>query len=206
MAPWQKLVSTTIILVEIYKVFFGSALVVFAPDICEDHKCNPFENYARGNRVYHVGVWLNAATLLCFAALYYVEMKREHKLSHYLITNNQYPTDDAHVARSLQKLTDDRQTIIYSYNTLYKRIGYVTLSLFCLNTALSGFIIFTEYLDDKSGVAIVTNTLFVGGKLYDIYLTVNTDKHIFLSAYTKHKAQFNDVQPGKAKPSLADIV
>jgi hypothetical protein len=206
MAGWSKLVSSAIILIEIYKVFFGSALVVFAPDVCEDHRCNPFENYARGNTVYHIGVWLNAATLVCFAALYYVEMKREHKLTHYLFTNHQFPTDNASVAHSIQKLTDDRQTIIYRYNNLYKRIGYITLALFSVNTVLSGCIIFREYLDDKSGVALVTNTLFIGSKLYDIYGIVNTEKHVFLSAYTKHKVQFNDVQPNKVRPSLADMV
>ncbi len=196
---WSKLVSSVVILIEIYKVFFGSALVVFAPDMCEDHRCNPFENYARGDSVYQVGFWLNAATLVCFAGLYYVEMKREHKLTHYLRTNHAVPTENSYVAQSIQKLTEDRQTIIYRYNNLYKKIGYVTLTLFSVNTVLSGYIIFSEYLDDKSGVALITNTLFVGSKLYDIYGIVNTDKHVFLSAYVKNKAQFNDVQPNKMR-------
>lgn len=202
---WKRGVSTAIILIEVYRVFFGSALVAFAPAMCGNHRCNPFENYVQGTTVYHLGVWLNATTLLCFAALYYIELKRENKLTHYLFTNHQMPTDNTSVAKNIQRLTDTRQTTIHSYNILYKRIGYLTLFLFSTNTVLSSYIIFTDYLDDKSGVALLTNTLFIGGKLYDIYLTVNTDKNIFLSAYTKQKAQYNDVQPSKLKVDVEEV-
>jgi hypothetical protein len=36
-------------------------------------------------------------------------------------------------------------------------------------------------------------------KLSDVYLTVNTDKNVFYSAYLKGKIQYNDVDPDKIK-------
>jgi hypothetical protein len=69
--------------------------------------------------------------------------------------------------------------------------------MYVMNTVISAVIIFTGYMNDKGPVLLVTNTLLIGGKLYDIYRTVNTEPNVFLSAYINHKLQFNDVVPTK---------
>lgn len=69
--------------------------------------------------------------------------------------------------------------------------------MYVVNTVVSAVIIFTGYMNDKGPVLLVTNTLLIGGKLYDIYRTVNTKPNVFLSAYINHKLQFNDVMPAK---------
>jgi hypothetical protein len=69
--------------------------------------------------------------------------------------------------------------------------------MYVINTVISAAIILTSYMDDKGPVLLVTNTLLIGGKLYDIYRTVNTEPNVFLSAYINHKVQFNDVVPEK---------
>ena len=50
-------------------------------------------------------------------------------------------------------------------------------------------------MDDKTITVLLTNILFMGMKLNDVYTTVHTDKNIFLSAYLTRKIQFNDIDP-----------
>ena len=74
--------------------------------------------------------------------------------------------------------------------------------MYIINTIVSAAIIFTGYMNDKGPVLLVTNTLLIGGKLYDIYRTVNTESNVFLSAYINHKLQFNDVIETKTTASF----
>ena len=52
-------------------------------------------------------------------------------------------------------------------------------------------------MDNKTPISLVTNTILIGGKFYDVYLITNTDANVFLSAYRKQKVQFNAVNPDK---------
>ena len=45
--------------------------------------------------------------------------------------------------------------------------------------------------------SFATNTLFISGKLYDIYTIVMAEKGVYLSAYRKKHTQFNGVNPEK---------
>ena len=37
----------------------------------------------------------------------------------------------------------------------------------------------------------------MSGKIYDVYVNVNTEENVFYSAYLKTKVQYNDVDPNK---------
>ena len=71
--------------------------------------------------------------------------------------------------------------------------GYLTLGCFGANVGLSSYVIFSNYLNDKTITVLLTNILFMGSKLNDVFAIVNTEKNIFYSAYLKRKMQFNDV-------------
>jgi len=43
----------------------------------------------------------------------------------------------------------------------------------------------------------MTNVLFMGSKVFDVYNIANTENHIFYSAYLKNRVQYNDVDPDK---------
>ena len=55
----------------------------------------------------------------------------------------------------------------------------------------------SHYFDSKTITVLLTNLLFMGLKVSDVYSTVNTKKNVFYSAYLKNKVQFNDVDPDK---------
>ena len=62
---------------------------------------------------------------------------------------------------------------------------------------LSGFVVFENYLDNKTLTVFITNGLFMALKLNDTQTTTATDKNIFLSAYLTRRIQYNDVDPDK---------
>ena len=71
------------------------------------------------------------------------------------------------------------------------------MSGFIINLGLSGYVVFTHYLDNKTITVFLTNALFMGLKLYDTHVVTNTTENIFLSAYLTKKLQYNDVDPDK---------
>ena len=193
----SKLFTGAVILLDMYRVGTGTLLVVFVPGVCGDKACTPLDNWIHGDILYRVGVACNILTLITFAALYTSEIRRENRLITYLKNSPQLPTDSEEVGKVVHRLTDTRRAGLLQLNMYYQRIGYVTIAMYVINTIISAAIIFTGYINDKGPVLLVTNTLLIGGKLYDIYRTVNTESNVFLSAYINHKLQFNDVVEAK---------
>jgi hypothetical protein len=201
----SKLFTGAVILLDMYRVGSGSLLVLFVPGVCGDKSCTPLDNWIHGDTFYRIGVACNLLTLLTFALLYIAEIRRENRLNIYLKNSPALPTDSEEVGKVIQRLTVPRRERLLRLNMYYQRIGYVTIGMYVINTVVSAAIIFTGYMNDKGPVLLVTNTLLIGGKLYDIYRTVNTEPNIFLSAYINHKLQFNNVVEAKSTAAfLAD--
>lgn len=200
----QKIFTVAVILIDMYRVGTGTLLIIFVPGICGEKACTPLDNWMNGNTLYRIGVATNLLTLVTFAVLYAAEIKRENRLITYLRSSPELPTDSEDVGKMIQRLTERRRANLLRLNTRYQRIGYMTIGMYVLNTILSAAIILTGYMDDKGPVLLVTNTLLIGEKLYDIYKTVNTEPNVFLSAYISHKLQYNDVMPEKTTAVLLE--
>lgn len=184
-----------------YRVFMGSMLVLFVPGVCQGeygpHRCTSFELYMMGTSLYKASALLNLITLASFALLYGAELRRESRLNKYLLVNTQKPTDTDTVGAALARLPEVRRNRLSSLDSQYQILGSITIGLYILNSVLSGVTIGLYYLDDRTPSAFATNILFIGGKLFDVYLLVHTEKYILFSAYKRQKVQYNDVQPSK---------
>ena len=139
----------------------------------------------------------NSITLFIFFILYYVEVKRENKLITYLEVNKFEPLDNESVGNALKKISPKKKRTIWNYDRYYKNAGYFSSIAFILNAIISSIVVYGHYLDSKTVTVYLTNFLFMGTKVYDVYNTVNTKRNIFYSAYLKNKVQFNDVDPDK---------
>jgi hypothetical protein len=172
-------------------------LVLFVPAQCGDHPCNPIENLMHGGRLYLVGLGLNLLTFICMFILGAIEFRRENWLNHYLVINPHLPTDSEGFVLKLGQLTEDRRARLLNIVILFQRWVYFTLFIYLSNIALSAYIIFFLYLDHKTPISLFTNTLLIGSKLYDVNFLVFSGKYVFLSAYKRQHAQYNDVNPAK---------
>ena len=195
----QVLSTAGIVCVDIYRNVMGSMLVLFVPATCGNHPCNPVENLMNGNTIYLCAAGCNFATLLCFLILVGIEFRRENWLNHYLIVNPELPMNTGSL---LDKLTDKRREKLHNMMKLYRRWVYITLAVYMANIGFSAYIIFTDYMDLKTPVSLVTNTLLIGAKLYDVHTIAGADS--FVSAYKRSHVRYNDVNPRKALV-LADI-
>jgi len=190
-----KLVGPISILIEAYRIFNGTLLVVFVPGVCDGRACLPQQNYEKGNTLYRVNCGFNLAALLTFMVLYAVEIRREYKLNEYLRVNPEIPSDSLTVKAAFTKLTIERQEVIHSLDRLYQRVIRFTILVIFMNTVLSGYVIMTEYANDKGPTLFATGTILIASKMYSILTIGSYDGYI--SAYVQKRMEFNDAQPSK---------
>jgi len=193
----QKVSVFISLMIEIYRALMGSFLVIFVPQLCDDNICSFQENIGRSDIMSRSALKCNIITIFSFFILYFIEVKRENKLITYLEVNKFSSNDNDTVEETLQKLSLNKKESIWLYDKYYQRLGYISSFMFIINTVLSTIVIYNNYLDNKTLTVYLTNVLFMGFKVTDVYTTVNTKKNIFYSAYLKSKVQFNDVDPDK---------
>lgn len=193
----QKVNVSSSVVFEIYRVLMGAFLTLFIPQKCDDDVCSLSENANRPDILSRVGVSLNALTMISFLYLYYIEVNRETKLINYLEVNRFTPVDNESVGDALEKLDQQRKDKIWKYDKDYQTSGFISTYIFGVNAIISSVVVYSHYLDSKTVTVYLTNLLFLGLKVTDVYNTVNTKKNVFYSAYLKNKVQFNDVDPDK---------
>jgi hypothetical protein len=193
----QKVAVAITVVLEMYRVLVSSFLVLFVPQKCGDHVCSLSENMVLENHLYSAGLVFNFITMASFLAMYTFEVKRENRLITYLEVNKSVPSDNNSVAKVLEGLSPDKRDSIWALDKYYQYAGLASIGLFSINTILSGFVVYTYYLDSQTTSTYITNILFMLTKMADVYSTVNTEKNIFYSAYMKGKVQYNDVDPDK---------
>jgi len=194
----QKMGMTATVLLELYRVLAASMLILFVPQLCDDHVCSFEENAQTGvDPLYNVGFTMNCLTLAAFVFMYYAESGRERKLIAYMDVNPKEPCDNQSVGNLLVTLPDNKRETILFYDKLYCRTGYLALTCFVVNTILSGFVVYKYYLDDQTTTTFITSVLFMIQKIADVYATVNTERNVFYSAYLRGKIQYNDVDKDK---------
>ena len=59
-----KLVGPVSILIEAYRIFNGTLLVIFVPGVCGGRACLPQQNYENGSTLYRVNCGFNLVALL----------------------------------------------------------------------------------------------------------------------------------------------
>ena len=193
----QKTNVFVTLMLEIYRVLMGAFLIAFVPQKCGDTICTLGQNLGRTDNFSIIVVTMNGATFLVFLILYFIEVKRENKLITYLEVNRFTPVDNESVGLALENLDIKKRNSLLNYDKHYRNTGYVSTVSFVINTIFSIMNIYRHYYGSKTLTVLLTNVLFMGLKVSDVFNTVNTKKNVFYSAYLTNKVQFNDVDPDK---------
>jgi hypothetical protein len=204
----QKIEVAISFLFQLYRVVVSSFLILFVPQKCDNDLCSYSDNLESDNNTYTFGLAMNFFTMLIFLMLYMVELNREKFLIKYLEVNDNLPYDNESVEKALEKIDSKRKNKLWKLDYYYQNIGKISIFSFITNSVVSSVIIYDYYLDNQTTTTLVTNILFMATKIYDVYVTVYTDKNIFYSAYLQRKLQFNDVDPQKMitiEPSAPEI-
>jgi cytochrome b subunit of formate dehydrogenase len=195
----QKINVTISVALELYRLLVSSLLILFVPQDCDGHLCTLTENMESNSQIYTTGLFFNFATMFVFLVMYTLEVKRENRLITYLDVNKSIACDNTSVGEVLQKLPSEKQNSILVLDMYYQKAAYVAMCSFVINSIISGIVVYQYSLGNQTTTTIITNILFMVSKLSDVYLTVNTEKNVFYSAYLKGKIQYNDVDPDKIK-------
>ena len=187
-----KAITPITILLEAYRIFNGTLLVIFVPGVCDGRACLPQQNFMNGSTLYKVNCGVNLAALVVFIALYTIEVQREYTLGEYLRVNPEKPSDAITTKAAFESLADEKKNKIHSFDRLYQRIIVATVCTFVVNTLLSGYVIGTEYANDKGPILFATGTVLIASKMYTI-LSISFSEG-YASAYLQTRSKFNDVR------------
>jgi hypothetical protein len=187
-------VSLNIIL-ELYRVFTSSLLIIFVPQLCSNQTCSIQERlvWSEIDELYNVTLIFNFISLIIFFCTYIIEIKREIRLIKYLDVNANMPNDDKDVEQALKILPIEKINKILNLDKYYRYSFYISVVIYLINIILSALVINEYYLNSQSITTFITYVLFMCTKLSNIYIVTNTEKNIFYSAYLKSNVQFNDV-------------
>ena len=193
----QKMGMYIAFITEFYRALMGSFLVLFVPQKCGDHICALNDNISTGDDMKDSAFSFNIIVFALFLHMYFAEIMRETKMIDYLHINPELPRDNDAVGEALVRLPEEKRNSIWFWDKYYARSGQLAMIGYVINMVLSGFVVFDNYLDDKTLTVFITNGLFMALKLNDTQTTTGTDKNIFLSAYLTRRIQYNDVDPDK---------
>ena len=187
-----KAITPVTILLEAYRIFNGTLLVIFVPGVCGGKACLPQQNFENGSTLYKGTCVVNLLALVIFMGLYAIEIQREYKLYAYLRINPEKPSDAITVKAAFESLTVERKNTIHSFDKLYQRAVITTIFIFVINTVLSGYVIGTEYANDKGPILFATGTVLIASKIYTI-LSISFSEG-YASAYLQTRSKFNDIR------------
>ena len=180
-------------LLEMYRVITSSLLILFVPQICDDHICTTSENLVWETNTYNTALCFNFISMTALVIMYYLELVRENRLIKYMSVNTNFANDDDDVAKRLELLPNDKKNKIFEINKYYKLSSYGAVSIYSLNVILSAVAVNKYYAGSQTTSTFITYVLFIATKFSSVYSLVSTAKNIFYSAYMKANVQFNDV-------------
>ena len=193
----QVMTMVFTLVLEVYRVLMGTMLVFVVPLICSEETCTMLDRFEFNDTFSQFTIGFNFFALLSFLMLYVVEVKREYKMINYLEVNMFRPRDNESVGDALKKLHPGRLSTLLNYDKGYMYAGYSCILVYLANLGLSLGVIGTRVLNSSTYTVLLTNVLFMGTKLYNVYEVAHTEPNIFLSSYLTRKIQFNDVDPDK---------
>jgi len=189
----QKTNMVVSVSLELYRVMVSSLLLLFIPQACGTNTCTLEENLGRTD--YKTGFALNYLTVAAFILLYATEIRREEKLIKLLEVNPTISTDNASIGQRIENFEEYKKHQLYQVDEHYQYASYIVISIFVINTIYSWRLIYMNSIGNQTLLNFVTNILFMISKLSNVLVIINTDKHVFFSAYLNTKVQFNDIDP-----------
>ena len=180
-------------LLEMYRVITSSLLILFVPQLCDDHICTISENLVFETNTYNTALCFNFISMFILVIMYYLELVRENRMIKYLSVNPNLSNDNENVGERLEELSISKRNKIHSVNKNYRYSFYLTIIIYTLNILLSIAVISTFYAGSQTASTLITYILFMATKLNSVYSLISTEQNIFYSAYMKTNVQYNDL-------------
>ncbi len=192
----QKVIASSQMCLEFYKVMMGTFLVLFVPQDCGGSTCSVYDNIISDMLMRKVTIAFNSITFMSVVVLYVVEYRRElwciENLDIDPSKSNEY-LDDA-----IEEYPIIKQEMA-SYNNLYVDVFYIACGLMILNSLLSVIDIVQHDIAFPTFLSMFSFLLLVAGKLYDVHVitSASLDTERAFSSYMYIHRTFNTIDPDK---------
>lgn len=180
-------------LLQLYQMSVGSLIIIFTPQLCDDHACTFSENFEVDYTFYLVVLITNFTTFAFMLTMYILELVREDVLIATMDVDENCNNDGDDVARRMELFSKHERKHLLDLNKWYKYTYYTSLILFLVNAVFSLTVVQKYTIGAQTDTAFTTNVLFMVKKLIDVYSTVAAEENVFYSAYLLAKVQFNNV-------------
>ena len=192
----QRVIASSQMCLEFYKVAMGTFLVLFVPQDCGSSTCSIYDNVVSDMIMRRVTLGFNSLTFISVVALYIVEYKREMWCIENLDIDPSKPNE--HLDEAIEEYPRIKQEMA-SYNNLYVDVFYVACGLMSLNLLLSIIDIVQHDVAFSTFLSMFSLLLLVAGKMYDVHITTSAslDEERAFSAYMYVHRTYNTIDPDK---------
>ena len=192
----QRVIASSQMFLEFYKVMMGTFLVLFVPQDCDGSTCSVYDNLFSDMIMRRVTIGFNSLTFTSIVFLYIVEYRRELWCIENLDIDPSKPNE--YLDDAIEEYPIIKQEMS-SYNNLYVDIFYVACGLMSLNLILSVIDIIQHDVAFSAFLSMFSFLLLVCGKMYDVYVTTSAslDSERAFSAYMYIHRTYNVIDTDK---------
>lgn len=186
----QRIIMIFTFFIEFYRIIMGTFLVIFVPQLCDDHMCSITDNLFRTNVLHLIALIFNFITFIYLIYFYKIELFRENYCIKYLDIDPKKPNN--YLQTEIQQYPDIKNIIIKLNKQYYNTVQNSNI-LLTINFILSSITISFNYVGINTFASILTFLLLVTTKLYNasIISKKSINKTRMYSAYLKTSKTFN---------------
>ena len=184
----QKIQSSFIFLVEFYKVLMGSFLILFVPQICEDHICTTNEILKNELECFI----LNIISCLYILYLYFIEINRENWCIKYLDIDPEKPNNN--LDYEIEQYPEYKSNMV-KINKDYKNNSIICIFIHGFNMIVSCIYISSHWAGQIALTPLLSYILLVCNKLYNTFFVSNSsisEERVY-SAYLTISKTYNTI-------------
>lgn len=192
----QLLLSTITYLGETFKLFIACLLTVFVPQRCTnqpDQLCTLHDNFFDLIPYNIFSLTFNFITLSVLIIFYFIEFRREQWCIKYL--DHTYDKSEINLKLEILDYPTYFNKLLY-YNRIYYHYSIGSITVTILNIIFSTILIlYYYYLDYRSVLNIITNSLLILEKLFNSYKIASSSNEDLcaISAYLITPIVYNTI-------------
>lgn len=196
----ERIFTSILFLLEIYKIVMGTCLTIFVPHMCtETTICSLTESVYRNSLLHQVAMGWNAYSLVTILLMYGMEMYRENWCIRYL------DIDESRSSIALDTEIEEYPHFKHQMTKLNQRYKYtilITIASQTVNIGLSVADLAMAWAGISTLTPLISYIILLSVKLYASYNTATTSlkKERAYSAYMRIQQTYNTIDTDYRKP------
>ena len=188
----EKLISSSLLVIELFKVSMACFLTLFVPQQCDEDQCTFSDVISFEDPIRLSTFIVNCITFLIFMGSYYIENRREHFIiAHFNVDKN---LGDA----NLRLVNNHSQTFntLQTFNNRFLQYTRFTIAMMIVNTVMSSILLGYYFNGVQTLTSGISYILVMSVMLYENYDVAYKSSHqrMALSSIVKEPVSYNAIE------------